>query len=75
MVDSHLKEHLNLFAKAGGPYRYKDGRAFFPYPIIFIAFGMLGALSIHLSSFGHTQRKNVPMPPSWPMEETPQCSD
>ena len=59
MVDSCLKDHLNLPAQAQGSYRDKDGRDF-SYPNTFLAFSELGVLHIHLSSFQYAQCKNLP---------------
>ena len=72
IVDSHFKARFNLSAQAQGSYRYRNGRAFFPYPIIFLVFDMVGTLSIHISSFWHAWCKNLPLLPSWPMGESSQ---
>lgn len=54
MVDSCLKDHLKLPAQDQGSYRDREGSAFLLFSYL-LAFGMFGALFIHLSSFHHAQ--------------------
>lgn len=70
MVNSCLKGHLIFLGKPAVIPEIERGRYFFLSNYL-SSFWCAGDLSMHISSCLRAQRKELPPPPSMPVEETP----